>query len=100
MRALMDKLKGKLNVESPIDSGRHVYCNWIPIMNRRGSHHPLTDPFRIEANKGLNMNYSKGMLPKTLDVLSRSLMIRHQVNLSEAELDEQVNFLNKAIRDL
>ena len=101
MRALMAKLKeAGMTSFSPIDTGRHVYCNWIPIMNRSGSHHPLTDPYKMEANKDLNMDCHKDSLPQTLDVLARSLTIRHPIGKSDDERARDVEFINKVIRDL
>ncbi len=60
------------SITRPIDTGKHVYTNWTPIMNRRGAFHPAMDPFRMEANRGLNMNYTPDMGARTLDTLSRT----------------------------
>ena len=35
----------------PVNTGKHVYRNWAPIMNKVGALHPLMDPFKMEANR-------------------------------------------------
>ncbi len=59
----------------PIDSGRHVYANWTPILEKRGAHHPALNPFNMRENSGLNMEYGKDMCPGTLDILKRTVLI-------------------------
>ena len=59
----------------PIDSGRHVYCNWEPIMEKRAGAHDFINPYNLPQNQNLQMEYSKDMCPKTLDLLSRSVFI-------------------------
>lgn len=75
-----------LYVTIPIDTGKHVYTNWTQIMERRGALNPLMDPFKMEANKGLNMNYSADMCPKTLDYLSRTVYVPVSPNWNDADL--------------
>lgn len=59
----------------PIDTGKHVYSNWTPVMEKRGAFHPLMDPFKMEANRELNHNYTLDMCPRTLDLLARTVYI-------------------------
>ncbi|NLE13977.1 MAG: DegT/DnrJ/EryC1/StrS family aminotransferase [Clostridiales bacterium] len=77
----------------PIDTGKHVYTNWTPVMEKRGALHPLMDPFKMEANKNLNHNYTRDMCPKTLDLLSRTVYIGTAPDWS----DETVENLAKRI---
>ena len=71
----------------PIDTGKHVYCNWTPVMEKRGAFHPLMDPFKMEANRELNHNYSRDMCPKTLDLLSRTVYVGVNPDLDDAGLE-------------
>lgn len=64
-----------IGVTVPIDTGKHVYTNWTQIMEKRGALNPLMDPYKMEANKGLNMDYTADMCPNTLDYLSRTAYI-------------------------
>ena len=47
----------------PIDTGKHVYKHWTPIMEKRGAFHPLMDPFKMEANRDILPDYdNKGIV--------------------------------------
>jgi dTDP-4-amino-4,6-dideoxygalactose transaminase len=64
---------GKLwSMFRPIDTGRHVYSHWEPILERR-THHPKLSPWVLSGRK---YHYSKDMLPQTLDVLARTVCLR------------------------
>ncbi len=45
----------------PIDTGKHIYKHWTPVMEKRGSLHPLMDPFKMEANKDIVPDYTDDM---------------------------------------
>ncbi len=94
-RAYQEKCAG-LGVGStvPIDTGKHVYTNWTQIMEKRGAMHPAMDPFKMEANRGLNMDYSPDMCKKTLDLLSRTLYIAISPDWTEADLDQIAAVMN------
>ena len=59
----------------PLDTGRHVYTRWDPIMRYQGAHHPALDPFKIAANKKCRVEYSMDMCQESLDILDRSVLI-------------------------
>ena len=56
----------------PIETGRHVYTNWDPILKQEGSHTPKLNPFAMAKRK---IEYSADMCPRTLDILGRSVLI-------------------------
>lgn len=58
-----------------MDTGRHVYTRWEPIMRRQGAHHPALDPFKLKANKKSKVEYTVDMCKDSLDVLGRSVLI-------------------------
>lgn len=84
-----------VGVTIPIDTGKHVYTNWTQIMEKRGAWHPLMDPYKMEANKGLQMDYAKDMCPKTLDYLSRTAYVGVNPDWGEADR-ERVRDILKA----
>ena len=86
-----------LGTTVPIDTGKHVYTNWTQIMEKRGAFHPAMDPFRMEANRGLQMDYAPDMCPKTLDYLSRTLYIGVNPDWTEADLDRVAAIINGAV---
>jgi dTDP-4-amino-4,6-dideoxygalactose transaminase len=77
----------------PIDSGRHVYANWGPVLTRRGSYSDVRDPFRHPLNAHAP-NYSPDMLPRTLQILRRTVLIAVNPDWT----DEQADIIAAAIR--
>ena len=84
-----------VGASTPIDSGRHVYVNWEPVMKRRGVHHPLRDPYRAE---GVGVEYSRDSCPRTLDVLARTVYLATSATRSEADLRALVATVRRAAR--
>ena len=75
-RAFAKKLREKkVGAFLPIDTGRHVYTRWDPIMRKQGAHHPSLNPYNLPENKKLKVKYSKNMCKDSLNVLSRSVLI-------------------------
>ena len=80
----------------PYDSDKHVYINWTPILEHRGAHCDELNPFLMEANKGLQMDYSVDMLPKTLDILKRTVYFSLHCDWDEAKINETIEGIRKA----
>jgi dTDP-4-amino-4,6-dideoxygalactose transaminase len=59
----------------PIDTGRHVFTNWAPIIEKRGAHHEALNPFHLKENQDLNASYGPEMCPNVLDILSRTVYV-------------------------
>lgn len=84
-----------INGSLPIDSGKHVYSNWAPVLKKRGGHNIDVNPYYMEKNKGLNMDYSEDMCPATLDILARTVFI----HINPDWTDEQVNKVVSSCRE-
>ena len=84
----------------PIDTGRHVYTHWEPIMKKRGALHPAMDPFKMEANRDIVPDYRPEMCPVTLDYLARSVYVGVDPNHSAEKLDEKIAALRAALQNL
>ena len=82
----------------PIDTGKHVYKNWTPIMNKRGALHPKMDPFKFEANRDIVPDYREDMCPKTLDILSRTVYISINPDMTEEEVRQRADVLIGALK--
>ncbi|WP_246107009.1 DegT/DnrJ/EryC1/StrS family aminotransferase [Pseudonocardia kunmingensis] len=54
-----------------LDSGRHVYANWQPVLAKR-AHHPRLDP---HAWAHREVDYGPDSCPATLDVLARTCAV-------------------------
>ena len=53
------------------------------------------DPFKMEANKDLNMDYSEDMCPKTLDLLSRTVYVAIDPDRTEQEITDEIARLDR-----
>ncbi len=82
----------------PIDTGKHVYKHWTPIMEKRGAFHPLMDPFKMEANKAIVPDYREDMCPATLDRLSKVVYFMVNPDWSKEDLDEKINVIKNALK--
>ncbi len=65
-----------------IDSGRHVYTNWEPLLEQR-AFNPKMNPFNWTQRK---IEYTKDMCTKTLEILSRSINIHAPYEMTDNEV--------------
>ncbi len=65
------RFEEEYKVARQIQSGRHVYSNWEPIMKQQVFHEKM-NPYKW-ANR--EITYSPDMCPRTLDILERSCAI-------------------------
>ena len=86
-----------LTITIPINTGKHIYTNWTQIMEKRGAHHPALDPYKMEANKNLQHDYSMDMCPKTLDLLARTAYIAIDPDWTEDKVSEVAGIINNAL---
>jgi dTDP-4-amino-4,6-dideoxygalactose transaminase len=75
----------------PINTQKHVYTNWTPILEKRGAHVNAYNPFLSPLNEGLNMDYSLDMCSKSLDILSRSVYMAINPDWTDAVIQEKIN---------
>lgn len=84
----------------PIDSGKHVYENWEPILKKRGAHHPALNPYNLPQNEDLRMDYAKDMLPRTLDILKRTVYISLHPDWSQEEVCKRITACKEVAKEL
>ena len=82
----------------PINTGKHVYKNWTPIMTKKGALHPLMDPFKMEANRDIVPDYKDDMCPFTLDILSKVVYIRVNPDWTKERMDEKIALIRNALK--
>lgn len=73
---------------------RHIYTYWEAVLNKNGPT-PKGYPWKDPSYKG-NVQYSRDMCPKTLDILSRSLRIGLSCNMQERHADMVAAAINAA----
>ena len=86
-----------INGTLPIDTGKHVYKHWTPIMNKRGAFNPLMDPFKMEANKEIVPDYREDMCPKTLEKLAKVVYVSIDPDATKEMLDEKIELIRAAM---
>ena len=79
-----------------LNTGRHTYTEWDPILERRGAYHPAMNPFLFPENKKCRMNYRKDLCPKSLDILGRSVMIGLHPDRTAAEITALIKRIRQA----
>ncbi|MFA6430038.1 MAG: DegT/DnrJ/EryC1/StrS family aminotransferase [Patescibacteria group bacterium] len=65
-----------------LDSGRHVYTNWEPLLNQ-GVFHPKMNPYKWAKRK---ITYSVDMCPRTLKNLGRTCFVPFAFNMPMSEV--------------
>jgi len=81
----------------PIDTKKHVYCNWTAVLEKRGALHPLMDPFKMEANKDIVPDYHKEMCPESLKRLAKVVYMNISPDSDQAALDSTVLTIKRAL---
>ncbi len=95
-REFSEKIYGEgVMGELPIDTGKHVYSNWTPIINKRGALNPLMDPFKMEANKDIIPDYSVDMCPKSLDILSKNVYVSSRAQFTDDDIKRIIETCKK-----
>lgn len=85
----------QLEAQLPIDSGRHVYANWEPFLERRGAHTESADPFLHPLNAA-GPAYRADMLPATLDILASTALIAVDPDWDESDCDRVATAIRRA----
>ncbi len=83
----------------PIDSGKHVYSNWEPLLAKRIMHHPDMNPFNHPRNQRLRTDYTPDMCPRTLDILKRTVFLSLHPDWSEEEVSRRIEACRKAVKE-
>jgi len=87
--------KVSLGTTIPINTGKHIYKHWTPVMEKRGAFHPLMDPFKMEANRDIVPDYREDMCPKTLDILERTVYIGLNPDMTDADIEKVISEIRK-----
>ncbi len=86
-----------LGIVIPINTGKHIYTNWTQIMEKRGALHPAMDPFKMQENQGLQMNYTMDMCPHTLDLLKRTAYVSIDPDWNDEKVTEVADIINNSL---
>lgn len=82
-----------------LETDRHIYQNWWPVLNKRGHVDPRQDPYRTTP-AGRAVRYRKDMCPRTLDLLGRSISVPINPDWSRARTDAIIRLVDRTARAL
>ena len=74
----------------------HVYAHWIPVLEQR-TWSPGNNPYQW-ANRPIQ--YSKEMCPRSLDYLGRSVHLHISPMLSNEDMEETIEGVNRVLDTL
>jgi len=78
------------------NTGRHTYNEWDPILEHQGAHHPALNPFLMPQNQDCRMQYSKDMLPRSLDILRRTVLVALQPGWRQSGVNTLICHIREA----
>jgi len=81
-------------------TGRHVYTEWDPILDRKGAHHPALNPYLLPENRECRKEYSKDMCPRSLDILNRTVMIGTHPDRKRPDVTRLIRRIRRAAREV
>jgi dTDP-4-amino-4,6-dideoxygalactose transaminase len=81
-------------------TGRHVYTEWDPIFAHEGAPHPALNPYTLPQNKRCRKKYTKGMCAKSLDILSRTVMIGTHPDHKRPDVTRIIRRIKSAAKDV
>jgi dTDP-4-amino-4,6-dideoxygalactose transaminase len=84
----------------PVNTGKHVYNNWTPILEKRGAATESLNPYNHPENQGLNMDWTVDSCLQSLDVLSRTVYFNLHCDWDEAVINEKIELIRKAAAEL
>jgi hypothetical protein len=70
------------------------------VLEKRGAYCCGLNPYLNPLNAKLNMNYSKDMCEKTLDILSRSVYMPLHCDWNEDTVSEKIELCKNAIKKI
>ena len=88
----------KYGVVPTVHTGKHVYSDWKPVLEKRGAFHPLMDPYKMEANKDIIPDYTVDMCPRSLDLLSRVVYVEISPDWTNHELEREIERIKSALK--
>jgi hypothetical protein len=86
----------KMGATVPGYTGKHVYNDWKPILDKKGAAHPLMDPFKMEVNK--NVSYSEDMCAKSLEYMKRCAHICNDPDWTPEDIKALANRIREAVK--
>jgi len=81
-------------------TGRHVYTEWAPILDKKGAHCSGLNPYQMPENRECRMEYSLDMCSRSLDILNRTVMIGTHPDRKRPQVTGMIRRIRKAARQV
>ncbi|MEK7476347.1 MAG: DegT/DnrJ/EryC1/StrS family aminotransferase [Candidatus Coatesbacteria bacterium] len=82
-----------------LNSDRHIYQNWWPILTKQGHIDPRQNPYKT-TEAGRRIKYSRDMAPRCLDLLARTVAVSINPRWTNAKVDRVVETVDRVARTL
>jgi len=82
----------------PIDSDKHVYTNWTPILEKNIGHHPAVNPYNYSQNQNLRTDISNETCAKTLGILARTVYLAMNPDWTDEQLQARIACCRDAMK--
>ena len=84
----------------PLNSGKHVYRNWEPVLSRNGSYCERNNAFGHALNAESRVDYAPDMLPRTLKVLGTTVLMKVDPDWTEPDVAHAADSIRTAASQL
>ena len=81
-------------------TGRHIYTEWDPIFAHQGAQHPALNPFNLPQNRRCRTKYTRDMCAGSLEILSRTVMVRTHPDRKRSEVTKVIRRIRDAARQV
>jgi len=81
-------------------TGRHIYTEWAPILDKKGAHTPALNPYLMKENRECRMDYSLDMCSRSLDILNRTVMIGTHPDRKRPAVTGMIRRIRQAARQV
>jgi len=83
----------------PIDSAKHVWFDWRPIIEKRIWHKERLNPYNFPENKNLRCTFTKEMYPKSIENLSKTVLVSVNPDWKAKDIKEKIKEFKKAFKN-
>ncbi len=98
--ATAERFEQAVDGSRPINTGKHVYRHWTPLIEKRGAHSAAMNPYENPANAGLRTDLKEDSCPRTLELLSRTVYQFVHCDWDDAKIDEVATRIRAAAKSL
>ena len=79
-------------------TGRHTFPQWDQVLMYEGAHHPALNPYTLPQNQGCRLTYPEDLGRRSLDILSRTVMIATHPLHTDEEIGNTIHNIDAAAR--